>query len=56
MGLIIYSRRTRDGVEGDHIMVCPPLIVIEAHLDEITETLDAALTRLVDDLALMEMV
>ncbi len=56
MGLIIYSRRTRDGVEGDHIMVCPPLIVTEAHLDEITETLDAALTRLVDDLALSEMV
>ncbi len=55
MGLIIYSRRTRDGVEGDHIMVCPPLIVSEAHLDEITETLDAALTRLVDDLALAEL-
>ncbi|MCC5992865.1 MAG: aspartate aminotransferase family protein [Rhodobacteraceae bacterium] len=56
MGLIIYSRRTRDGVEGDHIMVCPPLIVTEAHLDEITDTLDAALTRLVDELALSEMV
>ena len=56
MGLIVYSRRTRDGVEGDHIMVCPPLIVTEQHLDEITDTLDAALTRLVDDLALAEMV
>ncbi len=55
MGLIVYSRRTRDGVAGDHIMVCPPLIVSEAHLDEITETLDAALTRLVADLALAEM-
>ncbi len=55
MGLIVYSRRTRDGIEGDHIMVCPPLIVSEAHLDEITETLDAALTRLVADLALAEM-
>lgn len=55
MGLIIYSRRTRDGVEGDHIMVCPPLIVTEAHLDEITETLDTALTRLAEDLALTEM-
>src|SRR5690606_5272924 len=25
-GLIIYSRRTRGGIEGDHFMVCPPLI------------------------------
>ncbi len=56
MGLIVYSRRTRDGLEGDHIMVCPPLIVTEAHLDEITQVLDGALTRLVDDLALSEMV
>ncbi|ATX67149.1 aminotransferase family protein [Roseinatronobacter bogoriensis] len=55
MGLIVYSRRTRDGVEGDHIMVCPPLIVTEAHLDEIADTLDAALTRLADELALAEM-
>ena len=45
MGLIVYSRRTRDGLEGDHIMVCPPLIVTETHLDEIAGTLDAALTR-----------
>lgn len=58
MGLIVYSRRTRDGVEGDHIMVCPPLIVTDQHLDEITQTLDAALTRLAHDIApaLSEMV
>lgn len=54
LGLIVYSRRTRDGVAGDHIMVCPPLIVHEGHLDEIIAGLDAALTRLVDDLALAE--
>ncbi|HHX89700.1 MAG TPA: aspartate aminotransferase family protein [Paracoccus sp.] len=51
MGLIVYSRRTRDGIEGDHILVCPPLIVTETHLDEILQVLDAALTRLADDLA-----
>lgn len=51
MGLIVYSRRTRNGIEGDHIMVCPPLIMTEQHLDEITQTLDAALTRLAHDLA-----
>ena len=42
-GLIVYSRRTRGGYEGDHIMVCPPLIVTEAQLDELTETLADAL-------------
>ncbi|MGP9790541.1 aminotransferase family protein [Roseinatronobacter sp. NSM] len=55
LGLIVYSRRTRNGLEGDHIMVCPPLIVSEQHLDEMTETLDMALARLRDDLALAEM-
>lgn len=44
-GLIIYSRRTRGGVEGDHFLICPPLIVTDAHIDEIlgvlTESLDA---------------
>ncbi len=43
-GLIVYSRRTRNGVEGDHIIVAPPLIATERHLDEITEMLDASLT------------
>lgn len=45
-GLIVYSRRTRDGVEGDHIMVCPPMIVTDTHLDEIEETLDLSLRQL----------
>lgn len=43
-GLIVYSRRTRDGVEGDHIIIAPPMIVTERHLDEITDMLDASLT------------
>ena len=38
-GLIIYSRRTRGGTIGDHFMVCPPLIVSEAQLDEIVSIL-----------------
>jgi adenosylmethionine-8-amino-7-oxononanoate aminotransferase len=46
-GLIIYSRRTRDGVEGDHFMVCPPMIVDAAQITEIVEKLAASL----DDLA-----
>jgi 4-aminobutyrate aminotransferase-like enzyme len=47
-GLIIYSRRTRGGTIGDHFMVCPPLIVNDADLDEImrllTDSLDAFAT------------
>lgn len=42
-GLIIYSRRTRGGLEGDHFMVCPPLIVTDAQIDEILAILDASL-------------
>ncbi len=44
-GLIVYSRRSRDGVAGDHIMVCPPLIAGKTHLDEIEEILDATLAQ-----------
>lgn len=44
-GLIIYSRRTRGGTSGDHFMVCPPMIVDEAQLDEMTEILDQSLSQ-----------
>ncbi len=44
-GLIIYSRRTRGGASGDHFLVCPPLIVTEAQLDEITDILDRSLAQ-----------
>lgn len=44
-GLIIYSRRTRGGLKGDHFLVCPPMIADETHLAEIIEKLDLALTR-----------
>jgi adenosylmethionine-8-amino-7-oxononanoate aminotransferase len=42
-GLIIYSRRTRGGTIGDHFMVCPPLIITDADLDEILQLLTASL-------------
>ncbi|MCI5078060.1 aspartate aminotransferase family protein [Oricola sp.] len=42
-GLIVYSRRTRGGVDGDHILVCPPMIVNENQIDEIIDMLDASL-------------
>ena len=42
-GLIIYSRRTRGGLAGDHFLVCPPMITTETQLGEITDLLDASL-------------
>jgi adenosylmethionine-8-amino-7-oxononanoate aminotransferase len=51
-GLIIYSRRTRDGLEGDHILVCPPAIVIPAQIDEIIEMLSTSLEQLASSLDL----
>lgn len=45
-GLIIYSRRTRGGVEGDHFLVCPPMIITEAQVGEIVSILDDSLSVL----------
>lgn len=42
-GLIIYSRRTRGGVEGDHFMICPPLTIDERKVDELLALLDESL-------------
>lgn len=51
-GLIIYSRRTRDGLEGDHFLVCPPLIVTADQIAEIVEKLAASLDDLASTLGL----
>ena len=51
-GLIIYSRRTRDGIEGDHFLVCPPMIVTSPQIDEIIEKLTASLEELKSSLDL----
>ena len=49
-GLIIYSRRTRGGLEGDHFMVCPPLIISDPEIDELVgllvDSLDALAVKL----------
>jgi len=42
-GLIIYSRRSRGGYEGDHFLVCPPMIVSEDQIEEIMSLLTASL-------------
>ncbi|PQA89343.1 aspartate aminotransferase family protein [Hyphococcus luteus] len=50
--LIIYSRRTHGGYEGDHFLVCPPMIATESHVDEIMEKLTKSLDRLAGELKL----
>lgn len=45
-GLILYWRRTRGGALGDHVMVCPPLIVTESQIEELITALTAALEAL----------
>ncbi|MGA9575124.1 MAG: aminotransferase class III-fold pyridoxal phosphate-dependent enzyme, partial [Lysobacterales bacterium] len=49
-GLIIYSRRTRGGFEGDHFLVCPPMIATAAHIQEIIATLKDSLDALQNEL------
>jgi len=49
-GLIIYWRRTRGGASGDHVMVCPPLIVTREQVDTIIERLADALQALTTEL------
>lgn len=44
-GLIIYSRRTRGGTSGDHFLVCPPMILDPAQLDDIIDRLDQSLAQ-----------
>lgn len=41
--LITYARRTRGGLDGDHFMICPPLIVTESQIGEILNILDDSL-------------
>ncbi|MCZ7565948.1 MAG: aspartate aminotransferase family protein [Burkholderiales bacterium] len=43
-GLVCYPMGgTVDGQRGDHVLLAPPFIIDEAHLDEITDKLSAAL-------------
>ncbi|WP_246152166.1 aspartate aminotransferase family protein [Roseospira navarrensis] len=51
-GLIVYWRRTRGGYVGDHVMVCPPLILTEPEIDEIMDPLTDALEVLEWELGL----
>lgn len=46
-GLVIYpGSGSVDGVQGNHFLICPPLIISEEEIDEIVEKLDASLSQL----------
>ena len=49
-GLIIYARRTRGGLEGDHFLVCPPMITTGAQVSEIVGSLRESLRTFADEL------
>ncbi len=49
-GLIIYSRRTRGGLSGDHFLVCPPMIVTADQIEEIVALLDMSLSQFMAEL------
>jgi adenosylmethionine-8-amino-7-oxononanoate aminotransferase len=47
-GLIIYSRRTRGGEEGDHFLVYPPLSVSSQQIGDILRLLETSLEQFAD--------
>lgn len=51
-GLIIYSRRTRGGIHGDHFLVCPPLIVSAEQIQEILSILRSSLDQFANEYSL----
>lgn len=51
-GLIIYSRRTRGGMAGDHFLIAPPLIITEAQIMEMMAILYDALDAFADEVGL----
>lgn len=44
-GLIIYPRRSINGMSGDHVLVAPPLIISESEVDEILGLFEKALEQ-----------
>jgi adenosylmethionine-8-amino-7-oxononanoate aminotransferase len=52
-GLIIYPRRTIQGLAGDHVLVAPALILTLAQVDEIITRLERALKRLEQEVGAM---
>ena len=47
--LILYSRRTRGGYSGDHLVVCPPLCITDGELDELLSKLKLTLIKFANE-------
>lgn len=45
-GLLIYPRRSLDGVRGDHVLITPPLTITQGEIDEIVTLFDQSLSDL----------
>jgi adenosylmethionine-8-amino-7-oxononanoate aminotransferase len=45
-GLLVYPRRSINGLRGDHVLIAPPLIIDRAGIDELIELFDRSLTEL----------
>lgn len=48
-GLIIYARRSRGGLKGDHFLVAPPMITTAEQVDELMETLTRSLDTFITE-------
>ena len=49
-GLIIYPRRSLNGLAGDHVLVAPPLIITTDEVSEVLRRLERAMDLLMDEL------
>jgi adenosylmethionine-8-amino-7-oxononanoate aminotransferase len=52
-GLLIYPRRSLDGVRGDHVLITPPLTVTRDDIDEIIALFDESLSAFEDSMVSM---
>jgi adenosylmethionine-8-amino-7-oxononanoate aminotransferase len=49
-GLIVYPRRSINGISGDHVLIAPPLIISKAEVNEILDRFERALEQTVTQL------
>jgi adenosylmethionine-8-amino-7-oxononanoate aminotransferase len=49
-GLIIYPRRSINGLAGDHVIIAPPLIISADQVDEVLHWLNLPLAETTSDL------
>lgn len=50
-GLLIYPRRSLNGLRGDHVLITPPLTVMRRDIDRIIELFDDSLTAFEENIA-----